>query len=328
MTRKEKRISAVLKSRGVTWLMILVSLAMGFTAYLSGLYTGNVATGGMWFPDFDTIVSDRILSALISVVLIGACCVTMAAINKVYNVLRTVSLMFVGLFTIMVAGTPELYISLDTGVILALVILLCVLLLYSIYQSPLRTRRIFLIFFLLGCGALADYAFIPFILVFFVGLSQMRCLNIRAVIAAVTGLITPLWILVGFGLLSLQGFELPKPSAVYERFITQEDIANYMCVALTLCVGLVLGCFNLMKMIAFNARNRAFTGVWSLMGIVSGTLCLIDFTNYRAYVPLLDVCVAIQAGLFMRLFESRRAYVVILLILVLYFGCFVWDMTA
>ncbi len=328
MRRAEKKITAVVKSRGFTWLMILASLAMGWTAYVSGVYAENVTTGGMWLPDFDTIVSCRILSAIIAVGMIGACCITLAAINKVYNILRTVSLMFVGLFTIMIAGTPELYVSLDTGVILALVILLCVNLLYSVYLSPVRTRRIFLIFFLLACGALADYAFVPFIPVYFVGVSQMRCLNLRTFFAALIGLITPLWILWGFGLLTLREFELPKPEIVYELFLAHEDMTTFMCVGLTLVIGLFLGCCNLMKiLIAFNARNRAFTGVWSLMGIVTGTLCIIDFTNIWAYVPLLDICVAVQAGLFMRLFESNRAYIVILLILALYIGCFVWNLT-
>ncbi|MDE5838540.1 MAG: hypothetical protein K2H39_05765, partial [Paramuribaculum sp.] len=298
----------MIKSRGFTWLMILASLAMGWIAYMSGMYVENIASGGMWLPDFDSIVSSRILSAYIAVAGIGACCIIMAAMNKVYNVLRTVSLMFVGLFTVIVAGTPELYVSLDTGVILALVILLCVMLLYSLYLSPLRTRRIFLIFFLLACGVLFDYSFVPFIPVFFIGMSQMRCLNFRTFIAALIGLVTPLWILWGFGLLNLREFQLPNPYALYNLFLAKEDMATFSCIGLTLGVGLILGCCNLMKMIAFNARNRAFTGVWSLMGIVTGTLCIVDFTNIWAYVPLLDVCVAFQAGLFMRLFESKRAY--------------------
>ena len=307
--------------------MIFASLFMGWTAYVSGIYGGNVSIGGMWLPDFDSLVSNRELSALTAVVIIGCCCVAMAAINKVYNILRTVSLMFVGLFTIMIAGTPELYISLDTGVILALATLLCVTLLYSIYLSPLRTRKVFLIFFLLACGALVDYSFLPYILVFLVGLSQMRCFNFRTLVASLIGLVTPLWILWGFGMLRFNEFSLPDPTAAYGVFFESEDLSTFACVGLTLFIGLALGVCNLMKMIAFNARNRAFTGVWCLMGIVTGILCIVDFTNIWAYVPLLDVCVAFQAGLFMRLFESKRAYIVIILIIALYIGCFVWNLT-
>ncbi|MDE5821418.1 MAG: hypothetical protein K2H63_02915 [Paramuribaculum sp.] len=327
MKNAENKITAVLKSSGFAWLLIIESFVMGWAAFFSGFCAENISVDGIWLPNFDSVASARDISIIFAVVIIGLCCIVMAVIGKMYNVLKTTAMLFVGLFSVMVSSTPELYVSLDTGVVLAFVILLCVALLYSTYLAPQQTRRIFLIYFLIACGILFDYSFLPFIFVFFIGMNQMRCFSLRTFLAAIIGLITPVWILWGFGLLNLHEFVIPDPLYVYKWFLAKEGFDTFICVGLAMVIGLILGVCNLMKTIAFNARNRAFTGVWSVMGIICGILCFIDFTNIWAYVPLLYICVAYQAALFMRLFEHYRSYIVILIILILYIGFFVWNLT-
>ncbi len=326
MHRSERRISSVLRSRGITWLMIAMSLLMGWIALGRGVAM-RPSAGAMWLPSASQWISDRMLSAAVNVLLVGGCCVLMALVNKVYNLLRTVSLMFVGLFAIILAATPALFITLGSGLILTLCTLLCVMLLYSIYQEPYRTRRVFLVFFILACGCLCDYAFVPYLAVFLVGCSQVRCLNLRTLLAAFIGIITPVWILWGVGLLDLSTFSMPQFSLIFKAGDVVDELPTLVCVGITLCAGMIIGCVNLMKIIAFNARSRAFCGLLCMLGIVTGTLCIVDFNNIAAYAPLLDCCTAFQAGLFMRLYEHKRAYLVILLLIILYCGCYIWSIT-
>lgn len=318
----------MMKSRGFTWLLIFISLAMGWVAYATGIAGVSLSVEAMWLPDPDRWIADREVSALLNIGVVGCCCIAMAFINKVYNLLRTVSLLFVGVFTVMLAATPKIFIAFGSGTVLALLTLLAVLLLYSVYDNPSNTRRVFLIFFILACGAVFDYSFIPYLLVFLIGASQMKCLSWRSFVAALIGVVTPLWILWGFGLLELRGLRLPDPRAVYEIFDATGNIHTLVCIGITLLLGLLLGMINLMKIIAFNARSRAMASFLSLAGVATGVLCIVDFTNIWAYVTLLDVCVAFQLGLFMRLYESRRAYIVAIAALSLYSGCFVWTIIA
>lgn len=325
MTSTEKQITAVMKSRGFTWLLIAVSLAMGWIAYSVGISGRYVSPGTMWLPDPGRWIPGGGLSAVSGVVLAGACGVVMAIINKVYNLLRTVSLLFVGLYMIMLTATPEVFTALGSGPVLALVILLAIMLLYSIFDDPHNSRRLFLVFVLLTAGAVTDYSFIPFIPVFIIGARQLKCLSWRSFAAALIGVATPVWIMWGFGLLDFSSLKLPDPQAMYKLFDVSDNIRLIISVGITLLLGLVVGVVNLMKIIAFNARSRSMTGFLSLLGIVTGVLCIVDFTNIMAYVVLLDVCVAFQIGLFMRIYESRRAYILGVAVILIYSGCFVCN---
>lgn len=327
MRPSERQITAVLKSRGFTWLLIVTSLVMGWVAYNAGIADEAITVDSMWLPDPERWIASRWASVLSSIVLTGGCCILMAFINKVHNLMRTVSLLFVGLFTIMLAATPKIFIAFGSGTVLAFAVLLSIMLLYSIYDSPDNTRRLFMVFFILSCGAVFDYAFVPYIAVFIIGARQMKCLDWRSFLAAVIGVVTPLWILLGGGLLSLESFRMPDPRAVYEMYDAMGNINTFVCVGMTMALGLILGSINLMKIIAFNARRRAMVGFMCIVGILSGLLCIVDFTNIWAYLTLLYVCVAFQVGLFMRLYEARRAYIAVLAVMVLYLACFVWTVS-
>ena len=107
MRPSERQITAVLKSRGFTWLLIVTSLVMGWVAYNAGIADEAITVDSMWLPDPERWIASRWASALSSIVLTGGCCILMAFINKVHNLMRTVSLLFVGLFTIMLAALPK-----------------------------------------------------------------------------------------------------------------------------------------------------------------------------------------------------------------------------
>ena len=55
-------------------------------------------------------------------------------------------------------------------------------------------------------------------------------------------------------------------------------------------------------------------------------MTLADWGHCAAYLPLLDVCAAFQAGMFFRLYESRRAYIPVLIVITAYTGCMIWAL--
>lgn len=298
---------------------------MGLVAFFSGKVSSPSGNIGMWIPSPNEWVVNPVANMCCGVAVSLCCGVLLWCINKIYNLLRTVSPLYVGLFAISMAASPSLLVNLNGGGVLALCVLACVLLMYAVYKNPEMTKQVYLIFFVLGCGGLCDRAFIPFVPVFIVVCAQMRVLTWRVFMAIFMGLLSPLWILWAFGLIEFGDFVLPLPSLDIMSVLSVANIPTLVCVGVTLLTGFILGTTVLVRFISFNARSRAFFSVVSLIGIVSGVLCIIDFGCINSYLPLLDACTAIQAGLFMRLYENRRAYIVILCMIVAYISLYVWS---
>lgn len=280
---------------------------------------------GLWLTGPDRWISDPGLSWIISVAASCAIGFMMALVNRVFNLLRTVSVAFVGYFMVMQAATPTALTGFDGGELLAMMALVGMALLYSVYQEPRMTQRIFLLFFLLAAGSVVEYGFALYIPVFLLGGYQMRVLVPRVVIAAVVGLVTPVWILWGFGVIDPARLiipAMPDPASIFSR---PEAIPQAVSVGLTLIAGLYFGSANIIKVIALNARSRAFNGLLSAIGVFTGLLCILDFTNVAFYVTLLNACTAMQAGLYMKLYATRRAYAPVLAVLACYVAVFIWH---
>ena len=53
-------------------------------------------------------------------------------------------------------------------------------------------------------------------------------------------------------------------------------------------------------------------------------MAVIDFTNMPVYIVLLNALTAFQANYFMKLYERRRSYLLVLALPVVYVGFFAW----
>lgn len=323
MTRQEKQITRILKSRGFTWLLVILALGASYMALSDAWPSRPQAASGLWLPSPDLWTDSPSLSWLLSAAISCGVGLMMVLVNRLFNLLRTVSVAFVGYFMVMQAATPYALTCFDGGELLALVVMVCMTLMFSIFQSYDVTRRVFLVFFLLAAGAVVDYGFALYVPLFFLACYQMRVFKLRNLLAGVVGLATPLWILWGFGVIHLSGLTLPAAPVPAEIFRRPEALPMSLSVVVTLVAGLYFGSANIIKVMALNARSRAFNGLLSSTGVFTGLLCIIDFSNIAFYVTLLNCCTAMQAGLYMRIYASRRAYVPLSVMLVAYGGCYI-----
>ncbi len=325
MTAREKSLTRFLKSRGFTWLLILVAVAASRVALLRFGDPPVPGGSGLWTLSPDVWIHSPFVSWCVCV---GCCCAIgflMVLLNRAYNLLRTVSVAFVGYFMVMQAATPYALTGFDGGELLAIVVLCSMMLLFSIFTDPDSTRRVFLVFFLLAAGAVAEYGFAAYIPVFLLGCYQMRVVTLRTMLSALVGVLTPVWILWGFGLIRPVAIQIPDPPRLDLLFSRPEALPLTAAVITTLVAGLYFGCANLIKVLAFNAKSRAFNGLLCAVGVATGLLCIIDFTNIAFYVTLLNAVTAMQAGLYMRLYATRRGYLALLLMLVAYAGCYIFS---
>lgn len=316
MTKRETRFTNILRSRGVACILA------GISAWMTWRCLPSLTPPAGWFGAYPE------LSCVLNYAILLATAVAMIAINRSFTLLRTLSVFFAPYFLFITAATPSVAAFAGTSSLLAAVMILCMWILFTIYNERVSDRRIFLIYCILGAGTLYDWKFILFTPLFFAGLVQMRILRFKKIIAALIGLITPAWIAFGLDL-------MPLPTLPHIFFTPPTLLLAtpggwpFLCtVLMTMITGFLFGSTALLRILGFNARARAYNGFLALLGIYTGVLAIINFTALPDYVTLLNACVAFQVGHFFRATASRRGYIVILLLLATYAALYTWSTLA
>lgn len=311
MTRKETRFTNFIRSRGVGAIIAVVSAWMTWRALPSLTPSGWLG----FMPELSWGVNFAVLSATAW---------AMIAINRQFNILRTLSVFFAAYFLFITCSTPFMSCFAGTSSVLAACMIFCMWILFTLYNEPHSNRRIFLIFAILSVGTLYDWKFLFFIPLFVIGLAQMRILRPKKIISALIGIFTPPWIVFGLDLMPIP--QLPHIFFTPPTILLQSPEAlPFLCtVLLTMAIGFLLGSINLLRILGFNARARAYNGFLALLGIYTGILAIINFTALPDYMTLLNACVAFQVGHFFRATASRRGYILIVLLFAAYTSLYLW----
>ncbi|NBJ05742.1 hypothetical protein [Duncaniella freteri] len=311
MTRKETRFTNFIRSRGVGAIIAVASAWMTWRALPSLTPSGWLG----FMPELSWGVNFAVLSATAW---------AMIAINRQFNILRTLSVFFAAYFLFITCSTPFMSCFAGTSSVLAACMIFCMWILFTLYNEPHSNRRIFLIFAILSVGTLYDWKFLFFIPLFVIGLAQMRILRTKKIIAALIGIFTPPWIVFGLDLMPIP--QLPHIFFTPPTILLQSPEAlPFLCtVLLTMAIGFLLGSINLLRILGFNARARAYNGFLALLGIYTGILAIINFTALPDYMTLLNACVAFQVGHFFRATASRRGYILIVLLFAAYTSLYLW----
>lgn len=327
MTPFELRTTQVLRSRLCSLLLVVFALASAYAPMptvglgpLAGIDRGLLfASPGHWLPDGPRAFG---WALALNLLVMGL----MALINRRYNLLRTLSWLFVGIFGVMEAASPETLRAFTGGQFAAFLVMWCVWLMFSTYHKRRRTKRVFMVFCLMSAACMVQYGFVVYLGVFLAGCAQMRIFSFRTLLAAVLGLVTPWWIVFGMGFAVPADLHMPVVANPFRAMDSVESLQLFVPVGVTLLAGLVCGTTNLFKIIGLNARMRALNGLLTVTSIVTGIMAIIDFTNIEFYIPLLNACVAFQIGYFFRNNIQRRAYVPVLLLLCVYIGIWIWKL--
>lgn len=318
MRPAEIAITRILRSRWCN--LLLMGLAMS-TVFMAGNYKPlalTLADRGLifnsparWFGDSPANLA-LALGANIAIVLM------MVYVNRRFNLLRTMSLIFVAMFMVMEAATPSTLMWFGGGQMAAIVMLWALSIFYSAYNRPRRMKRIFLAFTIVTAASTMQYGFLIYLPVLLVGCVQMRVFHFRSFLAALIGIITPPWIIFGLGIADFSDFRIPHPTTIFSGVDPALTATLLATVALTMLAGTVAGAANLLKVMSLNARTRAINGLLTTIGIVTALAAVVDISNIEFYIPLLNVTTAFQVGLFCRLYTSRRAYLMELCLIAAY----------
>ena len=323
----ELAFTRFLHSRYGFLLMLLMSAGAAVLAYLAGGVVPIDGDSGFAIPSANVWLAPYPdISLAVSLLLNAACAIVLIYINKRFNIIRSLSLLFAGIFLIMQGGAPLLMGQLYNGILMCMLMLMAIIALFTTFHRPERTRRIFISFFLLSAGSMACIPCWGGIAALAIGCLQMRCANLRTALAALAGIATPYWIGWGFGIYSLASLRWPEFVSVFSIAHTRDFIQTIAYAAISLFLGIGFGTLNLFKIYAYNARTRAYNGFLLVLSILTAILIVVDYHHLIDYLPVLNVCTALQIGHFFTINHHVRAYIPIICIIAMYALLYLWYM--
>lgn len=248
-------------------------------------------------------------------------------INRSYNFIRALTLIYVSFFAYMQLATPVLLDRFYSGTVLTVVLLFCTGLLFDCFGRPRpeSMRKVFMIFFLLSAGTATQYVYAGYMLVFLTGCIQMRIFTLRTVLAALLGVVTPWIMMIGSGLVQPSQLHWPTFVSIFADNNITDTMALLLTALLTvllLFTGMTLTFF---KVLTYNARRRSFNGMITVLSVFTVLAMMVDYTNLVTYIPTLNVCAAFSVSHFFAIHETEKSYIAIVSLYVIYIALFVWK---
>ena len=189
------------------------------------------------------------------------------------------------------------------------------------------TQGIFLVMALLSFFTIYHYVFFLLIPLFLLGFAYMRVLDIRGVFATIFGIVTPYWIMLGTGLESLSAFQAPHISQVWESAPAFGAKGWAITVAIsTVAVTVLLTISNLKTMLNYSVHVRAYNNFFVALSVFVVLMMAIDYNDFLIYMPLLNMCFAIQYGHWYVIMPHETRQPVTIWLLVALFTAFIIAM--
>lgn len=324
---RDRDVTAFLHAKGAMVLAILLACVSCILARERGAVAPITGNLGFGLPSANLWLGTGTVSAVVGLALNVAVAMLTVYINRVFNVLRSLTSLVATMFVVMQIALPSVLGQFYGGTMLTPVVLLCVLLLFSIFGEGRGQRRVFLIFFILGTAAFTQVAYLFYVPVFLLGCVQMRIMSLRTFLASVLGLITPAWILFGFGLIDPRSLSWPEMAVAWSLFDTRDMVQALVTVGFTMIIGIVFTVANILKILSYNSRVRAFNGFLTMLFVFTVIFTIVNFNAFTFYIPLLNVLVAYQVGHFFTYRRHRRSYIAILLLMAVYVALYVWAVS-
>lgn len=301
----------------------LLALVMACLYFFGGWQDHIASDKGVAIPSANLWLSLPIADFAAGVAGSALTIAVMAMLNKVYNVLRNMSSLYIGLFAAMELATPDLATQFYTGTLLAVAVPVCLFWLFSCFRDPAATRHIYLIFLVLSLLTASQYCFAFYIPVFLLGMAQMRVFGARSFTAAFLGIITPWWIMLGLGLITPADIRMPAFVSIFSVIDHDDTFLLLITVGVTAAAMLICFVLNLLKTIAYNARARAYNGAFTVTALVTIAAMCVDYRNIISYVPLLNFSAAMEIAHFFSTHRAEKSFIAIFVLIAAYAALFI-----
>lgn len=296
MAKKGSYIVDYFNNRGFFGLSLLILVVLAVIA--SGNFEvpqrgyGTLHNISTWISSNDTSCFVAVLCNIV----IGVLLITL---NIMYRYIKTYNcFVFAAVFVLLQGVNPFLSTRFFAGTALCLMVVVSLLFLFDLYgKQQLASQGVFLVMALLSFFSIYHYVFLLLVPLFIVGFAYMRAINLRTVLAIIFGLATPYWIALGTGLESITSFQAPELSLVWSEAPTfaGKSWAVSVAIAITaLTVLLTVG--NFKTMLNYSVHVRAYNNFFVALSVFVLLLMIVDYNDFLFYMPLMNLCFAIQFG--------------------------------
>lgn len=324
MRNFEKKISRVLSGPWGAGALILAAVIFYCAWMLSGQAPAPYTPASLVDGASGIHIASPGSSATVNLLVIAAVGFLLWMLNRWYFITHSTSRIYIGLYALGVAVVPSLCTGLNSGTVMCAVLVYCVMLLYTLYQRPNGTRRVFFIFCMLSAGTIFDYAYVGYALPMILACGQMRCMSLRTILAAAIGLAVPVWIGWGFDLFSLDALRAPTITFPSAALLSAWPVALRVMIPGAAIFTIVLTLVNTVTIYGHNAKTRANNGVLALLSLWTAIAPAFDFAHAASYLPVMLTMLALQTALCLSLRSNRSGYLAVAACILLYLACGIW----
>ena len=111
----------------------------------------------------------------------------------------------------------------------------------------------------------------------------------------------------------------------WELFDTADMVKALVQTGFTLVMGMTFMMLNLLKILSYNSRTRAFNGFINVLWIAAALFTVLNFNDFTFYIPLLNALAGYQAAHFFTYRRNRRSYVPVVLLIAIYVFFSIWS---
>ncbi len=326
MAKKGSYIVDYFNNRGFFGLSIL--LLVIFSIIASGNFVVPQRGYGT-FHNLATWISSSDTSCFVAVLCNVIMGVLLVTLNIMFRYIKTYNcFVFAAVFVLLQGINPFLSTRFFAGTALCLVVVMSLFFMFDLYgKRGGATQGIFLVMALLSFFTIYHYVFFLLIPLFLLGFAYMRVLDVRGVFATIFGIVTPYWIMLGTGLESLSAFQAPHISQVWTAAppFAAKGWAVTMAIT-TVALTVLLTISNLKTMLNYSVHVRAYNNFFIALSIFVVLMMAIDYNDFLIYMPLLNMCFAIQYGHWYVITQHETRQPVTVWLLVALFAAFIIAM--
>lgn len=251
---------------------------------------------GIFFDVSKTSLLSTHLSMPLNVALIVVTGLIMLLLNKLYNFVKALTFIGTTTFFLLEMALPVSSSALNMGTMLCLTLSLGALILFGTYENKFAQRPIFLVMCLLSFGAMFNWAFVALIVAFALGFAYMRAMNWKSFLAILIGLFTPFWIAMGLGWVSPGDFKPIEINAVWATIDVGQLRSMIVWTVAVIVATIALSAVNLFSIYSYRLQLRVYNAFFLLVTMVSIVGMCVDYRDMFNYVPMLNLCLAVQVA--------------------------------
>lgn len=309
------------KNRHITvaWFACIWFIIVLIIFSIQGVTTDSIRNHGLIAGLIPEIKLNGILSLTLNAAIIVLTGILLTRLNTLFPLIKEHTSLPTAFFLLLEMSNISSFSHFSAANLCAFAICICIFILYSCYQQGKSPEQSFIIALLFSILSLF-YAHILYLLpIFILGFHQMRSLSIHTIAAIIIGLITPYWIIYGFG--CAEYTQLNRSSLALDVQWIKLSI-DTVPIIFVLLLGLFTGTINLLNAHTEKIQTRAYNGFINLLSVYTAILICIDYEQLEIYLPILNISVSLQAAYY---FANKRNKINIILFYSIIILLLVWQ---